>query len=829
MKKWIFIIALSACCTAVVSFMKVDVTAEKQIIYIKSGEPVIADHVSKSDQFIFYESDGQSGMFMKNDVASVGSIAVEKQISLTQIVEQWKDRVIKKRTGWDIVGKKMFDSRILFFFAILAVISLLFKLFQVFFRWIETIGFTKKEEKAHIGPVGEANHKQDEILVNSDLRDIALFFLELFKVQNGLGKDAPARYQMTDHASSRKMKIFELSVMSGREWLTRRMSIGPLGEDTGSKSKCFYAIYDTHMVIKVPPVPVTDMGTYVKAIRKEGKISSQLSPVACIVPMITVVLKKVTTLPYASSLTQAQLEKQYIRLVEEKPDYQEYLKIGGRFAFFMELTNNIFLARVIDEIHAFKNKIGDEIREVPDVAWDQEAFTTRYGLGSLTVFNNLQTLYRLCETEVKRTIHASNKKVNIHTFQIKNWFLSRIAGEPLDRAEKEIGEDLIIRIEDDFTRIFESNKQIVNDLLQLLKSQLATKVFVQYRHQIENVSSNMLQLLCRLKERKIALRDLKPDNLFMDANPDHYPGFLNDRAAFSIGVIDVETAVSLDSAKDGRIEQPILGGTPLYATPLHLLKNEILASCFTNLSDVHYFQDWYAVIANIFRVTTGKNLFVRASRSFPVALRMIKQSRSKAAPDEKTVKAMSEKFWSAALADMKKGLAVFSDELNQLTLIVPDAMVPEFEKELRREQKCLERAIRRHVSVSPLVKNEKNKAFLIEASSEEIQKQIAKWESSEGLSEQHSHLAPKMVAFLRNLNRMKMSKAEKISMLLTLTSAGRQISAFSLLEAMFQIAYRVMYTSQWNTIPQPDSSSNRQAAVTEDSSMITTLLSDHKA
>jgi serine/threonine protein kinase len=499
------------------------------------------------------------------------------------------------------------------------------------------------------------------------------------------------------------MKIFELGVKGSSDWLTRRMSVGPLGEEAGSKSKCFYVIYDTHMVVKIPPVPVTDMQKYVRDIRREVQIASQLSPVACIVPMVSVVLKKVKKLPYESSLTQEQLEKQYIRLVEEKPEYQEYLKIGDRFAFFMELTNSFFLGRVIDELHGSKDQTGNEFREAPDVAWDQEAFTTRYGLGALPVFEGIQTLYRLCEAEIKRIFKESANGKKVHTFQIKNWFLEAITRENRNLEEKGIDEALRARIKDGFSTVFKSNQKIVDDLIHLLKTQQENKAFSKSRQQIENIASNMLKLLCFLKEKHLALRDLKPDNLFMDADPDTYPGFLKNRRDFSIGVIDVETAVSLKPTRDGTIAQPLLGGTPLYATPLHLLRNGTISNNFGNLADALHLQDWFASIAIIFKAVAGINLFPRAARSFPGMLKILKSSRNRTDPDEATVKAMSQKFWSAAATDIKIHLSAYSDVLNQLTVSVPEAMAPSIKQELERERTLIHHAIRKHVSLSPLL------------------------------------------------------------------------------------------------------------------------------
>lgn len=826
MKKWIAIIVFSVLCTAVISIHKVDLTSNTQVIYIKGGEPVLADKVEQSDQFVYYEADGKSGMFMKDDVTSFGSIKVQKQTSLLRIIDS-KKRQIMTHVGFNQKLIRVADSRLLIFLLMLAAASAIAKL-------ILMISASAKTEALKIPTVDGLSGRSDrscdveeDCQETSDLRDIALFFLGLYKVQNGLDKDVPARFTMTDTATSQKMKIFDLGVKGSSDWLTRRMSVGPLGEETGSKSKCFYVIYDTHMVVKIPPAPVTDMEKYVRDIRREVQIASHLSPVTCIVPMVSVVLKKVKKLPYESSLTQEQLEKQYIRLVEDRPEYQEYLKIGDRFAFFMELSNSFFLGRVIDELHASKEKTGNEIREAPDVAWDQEAFTTRYGLGALPVFEGLQTLYRLCEAETKRILKESAHGEKVHTFQIKNWFLAYVTGENRNLEEKGIDAALLARIKDGFSTIFKSNQKNVDDLIHLLKTQQETKAFSKSRQQIENIASNMLKLLCLLKEKRLALRDLKPDNLFLDADPDTYPGFLKNRRAFSIGVIDVETAVSLKPTRDGTIAQPVLGGTPLYATPLHLLRNRTISSNFGNLAEALHLQDWFATLAIIFRAVAGINLFPRAARTFPGILKILKSSRDRTDPDEATVKAMSQKFWSAAATDIKIHLSVFSDVLNQLTLSVPETMAPAIKQELEREKVLIHHAIRKHVSLSPLLKSEKNKAFLLAASCDTLAKQVARWENHAQLPDQHQRVAPQMVAFLNNLNRLKQGESGKRRAIAAFATPPHEVSAYSLLEAMFQIAYIAMYKSRWKALPAATGVSDQQTAVKEDRSMVTTILNDN--
>ena len=827
MKKWILILACSAVCTAIISFLKIEATSEKQVIYIQGGEPVIVDSLTRKDQLVLYTVDGKSGMFMSDDVTSVGSIRVKKKTALLSLIDDEKTRTM---TAMGIEGNmaRAIDSRLLVFLAAFVLIgggmALVKKVVAVIQQAIARSRAAAQALQAENDTSAPFAQDGDE---PSDLRDIAMFFLELYRLQKGTAKDAPARFAITEDSATRKMKRFELGVKGNTDWLVRRMSVGPLGEDTGSKSKCFYVIYDTHMVVKIPPAPITDMDKYVSAIRREVQIASQLAPITCIIPMVSVVLNKVKLLPHDADDSPEQIEKQYIRLVEERPEYQEYLKIGDRFAFFMELSNSFFLGRVINELHESKNRIADEFREAPEVPWDQDAFTTRYGLDSLPVFEGLQTLYQLCEKEAQRIVWESGRRDKIHAYQVKHWFLTAITGDTPNHAERGFDGQLLAHIQEGFTNVFKAHPEYVDELTQLLRSRLAMKGFSQSRQQIENIASNLLVLLDQLKEKRIALRDLKPDNLFLDANPDEYPVFLNNPDSFAIGVIDVETAVSLVPNRDGSIIQPLLGGTPLYATPLHVMKNGTINAHFGDVAHALHLQDWFATIAIIFKAVTGRNLYRRSARSFPTVLKLLKSGRSKSDPDEATVKAMGRVFWSAAAKDIKMSLAEFSDQLHQVTLAIPDTMVPELRKELERETACLDAAIRKHISFSPLFKSEKNRTFLLEASGDAIAKQITKWKQEHNLPDQSREVAPQMVAFLRNLNRLKRGAAEKRRALSGITTPPLQVSAHSLIEAMFQIVFRAMYKSRWKSLPAPEGASAQKAAVEENRSMVTTILTDN--
>ena len=83
-----------------------------------------------------------------------------------------------------------------------------------------------------------------------------------------------------------------------------------------------------------------------------------------------------------------------------------------------------------------------------------------------------------------------------------------------------------------------------------------------------------------------------------------------------------------------------------------------------------------------------------------------------------------------------------------------------------------------------------------------------------------------MVAFLNNLNRLKIGESEKQWAYQSLASAPYEISAYTLLEAMFQVVFRAMYKASWNKKPKNDDASERQAAIQENHTMVTTILNE---
>jgi len=123
------------------------------------------------------------------------------------------------------------------------------------------------------------------------------------------------------------------------------------------------------------------------------------------------------------------------------------------------------------------------------------------------------------------------------------------------------------------------------------------------------------------------MRDFKPDNILVTGDPEKNPNFLSSSDEYQLGLIDVETAVLYENPGDDKIEQPQLGGTPLFATPSQLFKNTVLQEVYGDVSTILYLQDWYAAIVMIYLVVTGERLFEKTAMRLPAIIRVIEKEQ----------------------------------------------------------------------------------------------------------------------------------------------------------------------------------------------------------
>jgi len=358
--------------------------------------------------------------------------------------------------------------------------------------------------------------------------DIVRFFLNLYRHQVGASSDAPCEFVQLSSGPSPNL-VYELRVRHENEWVKRRMTIGPLGEDSGSKSTCFYVIFDQHLVVKIPPRSVRDFEEYVASIKKEGHIVERLAPKECIIPKVSVILSQVHEAPAAGGASADLLEEKYIAWLRKFPEHQDYLKINGTFVFFMDLAQYYFLSHILDDTHNPTAAIRAEIDATGDLIRQPAKFKERYGEENDAVGFEIRDLFNQCEAEVRELLKQRGKSSVVSPHRIQAWFLRYLETRDIGDIGDGLPPDLAPSIGTVFAGLFDKYQTSVNAYLAAVRGFCGRLVLEQNRLIIAGIITNLLDLLAWLSEKQVAMRDLKPDNLLVAGDPQCYPGFLRSR------------------------------------------------------------------------------------------------------------------------------------------------------------------------------------------------------------------------------------------------------------------------------------------------------------
>jgi serine/threonine protein kinase len=631
----------------------------------------------------------------------------------------------------------------------------------------------------------------------TDKQRILKFFFNLFKKQINADPGCPTELFMVETRPTCPNESYEMRVMQNGEWTVRRMSIGMLGQGGGSRSKCFYVIYDSHMVIKIPAVRVSHFLTYNRQVAAEAAIVARLQPRECIVPRVSVILESVHKLPYSHELTPEEVEKKYIHLLEVKPAFQEYLKIGGTFAFFMDLAKHFFMSNTLEEIHHGHTSIAQEALQHQDLLWDQRGFVGRYGEEAGAVCHTLRDAYYRCESTLASFVEEAAIIDDVALFRFKQWFLVHLAGEQLIPQKEDLPADLINKVNEYLREVIQANRNDVNQYRIGVNAYIRDLHFSRHRSQLEGLATNTLDLLAWLGSHALALRDLKPENLFVAGNPDEYPLFLSDPGKFSIGLIDVETAVALDYDDQSRTPQPQLAGTPLYATPTHLYSNTILNEIYDDINNILHLQDWYATIAIIFKIITGENLFVSTAGVFPEIMRRLKILDPTGPDLDSDAGKISLIFWNSASAELRGAIEKHLPLFLQIDVRIPGEFVPIIVKALHRDADQLAKATNKIVEEQTLFTSPAKCKFLRQASVDKIRQMKNKLLQDMDRAAQKDAQQEKMLRLLDRLEKHKAHLERKLEAAAMLKAAQSSITADQLLEAMFQYVCSQMHLSHW--------------------------------
>ena len=769
------------------------------VIIMKDGSRIVADDSWVIGDKVFYESKGQTDFIAIDQVRELKQGGLKKGSSIASFIQEQLDSGKKKasnlinRANSQTLGKK---SVILRWVPVLIGILLCMIISVLLIRKRRSPKAPKKSEKQDPSETTlleeDAEGKDKEIIVEH--------FLKVFKAQKGADEDAQSVFKQVESRSLDGNHIYELRVKMGDEWTSRRMTLGPIGEESGSRSRCYYVIYDDHLVVKVPPYPIKDFKIYRQRLHKEAAIASKIAPRECLVPQISTILKKVHPFREDTVLPAAELEKKYVYWIKDNPEYQQYLKIEGSYAYFMDLSKYFFLKNIVDSLHDPLRNIPKEILNHPEIIWNNMEFEARYGQASSAVCDELQTIYTTFESRVREYLGQHQPESAVQKFQIREWFLTFLSNGRPSATDMEMKPGTASGLNGIAYKLFKEKRKVIETYRKMVTAYVTTKGLTRNKAQISGMISNLFDLLAWLHQTKVAMRDLKPDNLLVAGDPSKFPQFLESASLYSIGLIDVETAVWLEKDQGRQIDQPLLGGTPSFATPTHTFPNNTIQALYGDLPMILHLQDWYAAIAMVFTMVTGKRLFKQTAKTLLKVKKEIKKGVEDKGRTSEVLGHASRMFWSEALNEFEQKTHQQGNKLKYISMIIStdsrDMLLPVILETYQYVGNTIKELILKQTSF----KNKKLKKSLYSATYMKVNRFRTKFSTDAVTSNIPAEERNKALLFLDELEMLKkqadlLAQTEKL-----LKKSTAIISSYDLLRSVFTIVLIHMHQRIWGMV-----------------------------
>jgi hypothetical protein len=460
----------------------------------------------------------------------------------------------------------------------------------------------------------------------------------------------------------------------------------------------------------------------------------------------------------------------------------------------MDLSKYYFLNHIIQSLHDIDKKVHDEIHRQSEVVGDFLKFEDRYGHEDIPFFLEIEKLYTRYELGLKKLLQQFNIAPSPSRDQIKKWFFVHLVGDRVTEVEKDFDAQFIVELNRFVDGIISENHKTIQAYRENVKKSVHASAFTQNKASMEGIVTNLLELLAHLKKKHVAMRDLKPDNLLVAGDRDRYPGFLAYPQEYKIGLIDVETAVILASSGSGAIEQPPLGGTPQYATPSHFFSNEVLAYRYESLSMVLHLQDWHGVIGIIYRTITGLPLFEKTAKILPTIIKTMGEHKGK---EKEHFHSVNEMFWNSAVTEFREKLTAREETLKSLSITVLDQARKMFRGFVLDEKRTIDDQVHQCINSRNIPMSAKNRQVLLTCSYEKIKQLRKRWENTAEAQTRPGIDTSQILALLGELGRLKLQLERQEKMLKLLDHSGVDISAYELLEFMFELVLKRMYGEQW--------------------------------
>ncbi len=633
-------------------------------------------------------------------------------------------------------------------------------------------------------PQGSRHRQQQEKIVE--------FFLNLYSLQLNAPRNAPRMYKLKNHRQAAGF-TYELKIQHAGKWVSRPMGILPIGEEAGKKSNCFKVVFDDILVVKIPKNPITAFEKYIEVILNERKIARLLHPdITCIVPAVSPILTKVPGFIEGMCWIPEEVEDKCIQRLKYFPKFQDCLKIGTQFAFFMDISKYSFLEQILHSIFDSEHKVKYEISKHPEMLTKFQKFEQRYGIEHTSTWLQINQIYHEYQNEIHGLLKAHGFDTAVHDYKRRTWFLTYLTENKVVTDNFQFPETFIYELNQTFAKLASRHGPVFRKYVKIVRAFVRNETFNQTKSEISIILTEILRLLILLKEKKVAVRDLKPDNIFVTdsilRNSSRYC-----RQNLFLGLIDLETAVSTDWAKHQKSDQPIFGGTPSYATPSNFVSNEILGKLFENVSKIFHFQDWHACIGMIYLAGTGDLLFNRSKNLLYDFISVLQNSRMN--KDELLIlfDKQNQLFWEAARTEFASKIKAKKLWLEDIEVKIPDEVSALFYAEALQLKEDLNRRFQSLFESQQIFKGSPGIWNSLKSNPKKVWHLRSRWNEVGLSSGDDSKFHRRTAILLKKLEDLAAFSSRLEKWMIRFKSETLTMNASDLLDFMFHVVLEAMY------------------------------------
>lgn len=646
-----------------------------------------------------------------------------------------------------------------------------------------------------------------ELKEKQERENVVQFFLRLHRHHFRASKNTPSKVRNV--ASDGSVYTYELEVE--REGLPeiRRMAIALIGDGGGSKSRCYKVSYDDLLVVKIPPTPITTFEAYIENINAERRIAAKLAPDReFVVPGVSVIIKRLQNISDSEGLSPIEVERKYIKWLKTHPKNQRFLKIKNTFVFVMDLSKHAFLSEVLDRLHLkgeLQAEMRSEIMQCHDLVWDIIAFEEKYGHDVASISFEMPKVFSEYETSIRSFLEMKQKSTLFTTYEKHQWLIDHLAEGYVELNRSEHSMELEKALNEVIHQVMVKNQDVIDSYRATIRDYIRTVKFSQNKAKMAGIVTNITELIACLHQKGLSIRDLKPDNLFVVGSPELNPFLFNSADSYSLGLIDFETAVLIKPKNYKQIEQPLRAGTPSYATPSHMFKNDILIEIFGDLPRILHLQDWYAAVGIIFNIVTGETLFEQTRKWLSKIKEITKNAIEAKKPPAFIVETSSKHFWGAAQNEFNKKTEANKNSLRSVEVALSDTFSGLVSKELEQVNVKLMRTLQKRIISQVIFNGDKNRQNLIKSSYNDIYRYRIKWEQGNNIPKTPPKTQEEIVRLLKDLEHLKALQRENELFIDIFTKIPVKIKVLDLMQTMFHVVLRSMYNEEWGKLAEDES------------------------